>query len=403
MKKILFAINTLGVGGAEKALIALLNRLEKEDVEIDLVVILSQGNLVADIPGKVNIINKKIDSINISGKGAKLCLVKNVLKIMFRRGAVFVTLPYLLKQFFFMIGRRKFQLDKLLWKTMALGAERSNKEYDLAVAFTEGASTHYVSNYVSAKRKASFLHITYEKSGYTRSIDDNCFDKIDRIFCVSQEVIDGFCEVYPEYCDKTREFNNLIDVKKIEDWGAKGQGFDDEFTGKRILTVGRLSKQKTTENAIEALDLLLKDNYNARWYVLGEGYERKRLEGIIKDKGLEDKFILKGCVDNPYPYILQSDLYVNASAFEGKSIAIQEAQLLKTPVIATRCAGNLEQIIDGVDGVLAQNSPRALADEIERLIDNPDLAAQMAEKSYEKVCGMLRMRDEEDILSHLFE
>lgn len=78
-----------------------------------------------------------------------------------------------------------------------------------------------------------------------------------------------------------------------------------------------------------------------------------------------------GAVENPYPYYAQADLYVHATRFEGKSIAIQEAQVLGCPVIASDCNGNREQIESGVDGILCKLSPEDIAKCIEELIADP--------------------------------
>lgn len=81
--------------------------------------------------------------------------------------------------------------------------------------------------------------------------------------------------------------------------------------------------------------------------------------------------MLLGAVENPYPYYAQADLYVHATRFEGKSIAIQEAQVLGCPVIASDCNGNREQIESGVDGILCKLSPEDIAKCIEELIADP--------------------------------
>ena len=108
-----------------------------------------------------------------------------------------------------------------------------------------------------------------------------------------------------------------------------------------------------------------------RWYVLGEGDLRDSLEQQIKAAHLEHDFILLGVQTNPYPYCKNCDIYVHATGFEGKSIAIQEAQTLKKPILATDCSGNREQIIDGIDGRLCQLSPEAVSEQLLWMIRHP--------------------------------
>ena len=108
-----------------------------------------------------------------------------------------------------------------------------------------------------------------------------------------------------------------------------------------------------------------------RWYVLGEGDLRHSLEQQIKAAHLEHDFILLGVQANPYPYCKNCDIYVHATGFEGKSIAIQEAQTLEKPILATDCSGNREQIIDGIDGRLCQLSPEAVSEQLLWMIRHP--------------------------------
>ena len=122
--------------------------------------------------------------------------------------------------------------------------------------------------------------------------------------------------------------------------------------------------------AIEAMSILKRSGRKIRWYVLGEGEQRKRLEKMIDAFGLKEDFLLLGAVENPYPYYAQADIYVHATRFEGKSIAIQEAQILGCAIVASDCGGNRELITDGEDGVLCELTPQAVADSIEGLLEN---------------------------------
>ena len=99
---------------------------------------------------------------------------------------------------------------------------------------------------------------------------------------------------------------------------------------KRILTVGRLTAQKAYEVAVDAMKLLKDQGIKARWYVLGEGELRNKLQQKIDSLGLKEDFLLLGAKENPYPYYKQCDLYVHATRFEGKSIAIQDKSMFDT-------------------------------------------------------------------------
>ena len=267
-----------------------------------------------------------------------------------------------------MIRRGNVSLGRLLWRVMADGGERLDTRYDLAVAFLEGGSTYYVADYVQADKKAAFVHVDYRKAGYSREMDRDCYRQYDKIFPVSDEVKASFLAVYPECAGRTEVFHNIINRDKILARAQLPGGFSDGFDGMRLLTVGRLMKQKALEVSIEAMGLLKAAGERARWYVLGEGDQRRFLEERIRTLGLEEDFLLLGAVDNPYPYMRQADLYVHASRFEGKSIAIQEAQILGKAILVSDCSGNREQVEQGVDGVMCPLTPEELCRAIRELL-----------------------------------
>ena len=95
--------------------------------------------------------------------------------------------------------------------------------------------------------------------------------------------------------------------------------------------------------------------------------------------GLERDFKLLGAVDNPYPYYKECDIYVHATRFEGKSIAIQEAQILGCPIVASDCNGNREQIEDGVDGVLCGFSTEGISKSIILLMEDEGKRKRLGE------------------------
>lgn len=391
MKKLLFIINTLGLGGAERAMLNLFAELDTEKYDISLFVLTEQGELFKELPENIHLINKNYNEVSVlTGKGRKLLLLSvlkaGIGKMLFIRRA-----PYIIKNYINMRKNGKVLPDKLLWRLIADGAPKINEEYDLAVAYLEGGATYYVADRIKAKKKAAFVHIDYQKAGYTRELDLNCYEKFDQIFAVSDEVREHFLRVYPEYENKTSVFNNLLNQKRIIKMADQGEGFDDGFEGVRILTVGRLTRQKRYDIAIETMMLLKeKSSIPIRWYVLGEGELRKELEQQIITGGLQNDFILMGCKENPYPYIRDCDLYVHATQFEGKSIAIQEAQLLGKPVLATDCSGNREQIENGVDGRLCEFNPKAISEAILDMIHSSEQCKIYSQKAKEKVLGNIK-------------
>lgn len=321
-KKILFVINTMGRAGAETAMLELLKHLDSPDYDISLYVIMGQGEMIGKLPTYVRLRNPKFDAHSVLSREGKRGMARTVWDAFRRNGGQIKKICHIVKTLAAMVRKGKLQTDKLLWRMLSDGALRFDEDFDLAVAWLEGASAYYVADYVRAARKCAFVHIDYESAGYTREMDRGCWDSFDRIFMVSDEVRQHFLAVYPEHAAKADIFHNMVDQEGIRRLAAQGSGFSDGYEGARLLTVGRLTYQKAYDIAIDAMKRLKEKGVRARWYVLGEGDQRKALEKKIAALGLREDFLLLGAVENPYPYYAQADLYVHATRFEGKSIAI---------------------------------------------------------------------------------
>ncbi len=371
----------MGRAGAEMALVNLLKKLDSmKTYELFLYSIIPCGELFEQLPKNVHILNKRISNSPLLSFFGRLRIAQALLASFFYKLTGFRLLPYMIKNVKDQRSKgKRLQYDKLLWRLLADGKPRARDSYDLAVAYIEGAAAYYVSDKVNASHKAAFIHIDYEQAGYTSYMDRDCYSSMDRIYVVSNAVGQKFTGFYPKLRDKVSLFRNLLDRDEILKKALTGQGFTDGFDGIRLVTVGRLHYQKGYDIAIEALARIIKDGYHVRWYIIGEGMERPNLETLIKKHGLEKSFILMGMKDNPYPYIKQADIYVHASRFEGKSIAIEEAQILGKAIAASDCTGNTEQIESGYDGVLFTLNVDNLVKVLKSLIDNPQLVMKYEE------------------------
>lgn len=386
--RILFVINTLGQAGAETALLSLLQTLAREKgearYEISLYVLTGQGEMASRLPADVRLLNKKYREESVlTAKGRKY-LKKTVLKAMFTRGTVVKLFPYLVKNTCAMLGKKRLLPDKLLWRVLSDGGMVLPEEYDLAVSYLEGGAAYFVADHVKAAKKAAFIHVDYEKAGYTRALDKDCYLAFDKIFTVSDEVREAFLKAYPELPDKTEVFHNILNKEEIVRRAEEGEGFTDGFTGMRLLSVGRLTAQKAFEVSVDAMKRLKDAGKNVRWYVLGEGDQRKKLQEQIDALGLTEDFILYGAVNNPYPFMKQADIYVHASRFEGKSIAIQEAQILGKPMVVSDCNGNREQVCHGKDGLMCGLTPDSLAENIMLLLEDEALRRKLGAAAAKK-------------------
>ena len=99
----------------------------------------------------------------------------------------------------------------------------------------------------------------------------------------------------------------------------------------------------------------------------------------IIESGMQERVIILGKKDNPYPYMRACDLYVQPSRYEGKAVTVREAQLLCKPVVITKYATSGSQLEDGVDGVIVPMDNAGCADGIASLLRNPVRMRQLSE------------------------
>jgi glycosyltransferase involved in cell wall biosynthesis len=372
-KKILFVINTLGHAGAETAMLELMKRMKEDCYELSLYVLMAQGELIHRLPGHVKLINKQFCDASVLSKAGRYHMLRTLCRAAVKNANALRLLPYIISGFAGMIRKHRIQKEKLLWRLLSEAAEPSGEVYDLAIAYLEGGSAYYVAEHIKAVKKVAFIHTDYDQAGYTRKLDQECYLAYDRIFAVSEEVRSHFLKIYPECEAVTRIFHNIINIDNIIRKSQEPGGFLDSFHGSRILSVGRLAYPKAYDISIEVMLLLKKRDIPLRWYVLGEGPDRRILERKIKKYGLAKDFILLGASPNPFPYYRQTDLFLHISRYEGKSIAIQEAQVLGCAIVASDCKGNREQIVHEKDGLLCELKPDQIADSIQRIIQDETL------------------------------
>ncbi len=375
------------MGGAEAALLALLRKLPKKKFDIDLLVITGQGELLRRVPKKVRVLGKQNPKPVLSRWG-RVALYRTATSAMARKGIQ--NLPYLARNLRQMWKNgRKLQWDKLLWRPLSQYAPQVQDTYDLAVAYIEGASAYYVAERVVARKKAAFIHIDYEMSGYTRTLDEDTYQAFDRIFTVSEEIRGSFLSVHPDCRGKTFIFENIIDQGRIRRLAEKGSSFPkrhlEDFSGTILFSVLRLTPQKCLPVSIRAAKILKDEGIPFRWFVLGDGSDRDTLERLIRSLDLSNEFILMGTRANPYPCYRDCDIYVHASAFEGKSISLQEAKTLGCACLVTDVPGNREQITHEENGLLCELSPESVAEGIKKLLANEPLRKALAKEAEREV------------------
>ena len=243
------------------------------------------------------------------------------------------------------------------------------KTYDVAIDFYGYGSfvTAFLATKIQAKKKATWIHD--EKPYWMKSVQKYLCE-YDKIYGVSQAVVDAFCREYPHYKDKAAVFYNVIDIEEIKRKSEQDEviPFKDSFN---IVTVGRLTEQKGYDIAIKAASILKKRKINFVWYAIGGGRDEEKLKKLVEKCCLENQFVFLGRKRNPYPYMKHCDLYVQPSRHEGYVITLVEARALCLPILSSDIPSAREQIQDGINGYVAELSAEAIADKIEYLYNNP--------------------------------
>ncbi|WP_034549890.1 glycosyltransferase [Carnobacterium funditum] len=374
MKKVVFVIRRLANAGTEQSLIKLINTIENYDITIMLA--REDKTLLPQI-------NKEIKIIELYEQGLGLNM-----GLYLKRSLKTVNLS----KFLFMFSRlyKYIKLDQFeqLNDHLLTSYEVQEEKYDLAIAFDGGSRntlTPFVIEKIEAEKKIMWIQEDYSKvSENEKMVGHKIFPKFDQIFCVSQAAKEKFSEIYPELGEKTSSFYPIFDTKEYLEKAEESEDIFD-YNGIKILTVGRLEEEKGQERLPGIVSRLKTENYQFKWFLVGDGQLRKKLEKDIKELGIEDYLILLGKKSNPFPYYKQCDIYVQPSRQEGYCLSMAEANSFKKPLIATNFITSKEFIVHGVDGLIADNNSQSIYKNIKKLLDDENLRMAFSENSQNKI------------------
>ncbi|MGG4167736.1 glycosyltransferase [Rossellomorea vietnamensis] len=361
MKKIVIVTKDFGIGGCEKALISMLSIFPKNKYEITLLVMKERGELLTEIPSWVTV--KTIPSMNQNSVEIIKSYVK---KLRFLKATKSIISLIKLRQ--------KGYYSQYYYHSKAL---LQNKEaFDLAISYFAPCEypDWYTAFNIKAKKKIVWVHSDVsEFNGINSRLTNKMYSKFDKIFCVSHVSAEKFKMVFPLQANKVEIFYNIISKNTIRALGESKINLDTGFSGLKILTVGRLSKEKGQDLIPYVANNLKKRGYKFKWYCIGEGPLREELEREIKEYGLQNDVLLLGLKKNPYPYYKQCDIYVQPSRFEAYCTTVNEARCFNKPIIATDVAGTREQLINGHTGMIINFNLEELYSNIVELINNKQL------------------------------
>ncbi len=382
IKKIFIMAHSLDIGGAESSLLGILENIDKKNYQVDLFLLRHTGELMQYLPKEINLLppNNKYSSLGIP--------ITEVLK----KGQLSIALGRYQ-------GKRKatkrikelhIQSDNNVVNeyshkyTVKYLPMMSDKVYDLAISFM---SPHYfVTEKVKAKKKVAWIHTDY--STYSVDVDSEMqmWDKYDNIISISDDVSKSFIKTFPLLKSKICLIENIMPMSymkaKMNEFSVEDEMPNGDYT--KILSIGRFSPQKNFTSVPKICKAIYDMGLNIKWYLIGYGGEEELIRKKIDDYNMQDNVIILGKKDNPYPYIKACDIYAQPSLYEGKSIAVREAQILAKPVVITNYSTANSQLEDGFDGIIVPMDTQLCAEGIAGLVNDKTLQIKLSNNTKSK-------------------
>lgn len=264
-------------------------------------------------------------------------------------------------------------------------------KYDIIVSYLEGPSTRVVSGCDDNTKLVTWIHIQFDTKEYAtlafRNMNEvkECYQKFNRIICVSENVRESFNQVIQNNVPK-QVLYNTVETEVIRE--RSKELIDDIQFSKDIInliSVAKLMKSKGYDRLVRVHKRLKEEGLKCHVYIVGIGEEKDALEKLIKENHLEDAWTFLGFRDNPYKYVRNADLYVCSSRKEGFSTAVTEALLVGTPVVSTNCSGANELLgYHDEYGIVTDNSEEGLYQGLKKMLSQPDLLSHYKQKVIER-------------------
>lgn len=379
MKKLLFVMMHLEMGGAERSLVNLLNEIDYNEYSVDLLLIKKKGELISQLPQNVNIIETPYELRSLFSN--RIEKIRGIKYFVIRGCSILYSEIYgKIKPGDNCAVRWNGFYDKAIPKL--------DRKYDVAISYLAGPSMFYVANKVEAKKKIVFIHSDYKASGafIGKNTDFPYFKKFDVIPTISEQCKNSLVKEFPDIREKFVVVPNITSTRLIE--ARSCQFIPEEYKERKsiICSVGRLSNEKGFDMAAQAAAILKSRKILFSWYIVGEGGERKKIQEIIAKNHLEDCFFLLGIRDNPYPYMRYADIVVQPSRYEGKSMVLDEAKILAKPIIATNYTTVHDQLTEK-EGMIVEMSPKGIADGVQKILSDESVQSQFSDYLKQKDYG----------------
>ena len=359
-KRILFINGHLNAGGVERSLVDVLRHMDYTKYAVDLLLLEDTGDYASELPSEVKVLFRDIHHTYGSfASSIRRCIVAHdwmCLRLRFL---------FLLQKFFGACALKRVA-------TILLGKHH----YDCVIGFRPGICSDLAAYSVQTDRKITWWH--HGEFNVDCATYGNMCSKMNAVAVVSQSCKAMLQEKLPELESKLVCIPNMLDAVAI---GQKAG--NSPYTGDmlHIVSVGRLAPEKHFENIIPVAKMLRDMSTDFVWHIVGDGSEQARLESLIVENDLKDHVILDRSKTNPYPYMKYADLFVHPSYVESQGLTVLEAMALGVPCVVTKSRGPCEFIEDGVNGLLTEQSPESLTEEVLAILNDKKLYQHIKENT----------------------
>lgn len=377
--RVFIYMHYMELGGAERALLGLLNALDSDRVDVDLFLNQHTGAFMNLIPDKVNLLPER-KGYNAIERPLVQVLKEGQFKIALARlkarrehGKYYKTLSDDIK----VQDSSVFQyvMDAV---TPRLTSLEDLGEYDLAISFLQ--PHNIVLDKVRAKKKICWIHTDYSTVHINVEQELRVWQQYDHIISISDDCTRAFVNTFPSLASKIVKIENILSPAFVRGQARLTATPQlDACEGVKIVSVGRICHAKNYDNVPLVAQMLKERGLKFCWFIVGPG-SHESIDRLIEETGTSDCIRFLGVKSNPYPYIKACDLYVQPSRYEGKSVTVREAQMLGKPVVVTNYPTASSQVRDGEDGIICPMSNEGIAQAIWELAH--DAAKQNAFSHY---------------------
>lgn len=358
-KRILIIYPEMIIGGTTTSLLSLLGALDRNKYEVDLQMQYAPGIFANLIPSYVHILPLAMPLPHGFYKWIKAFSLKSLyyyLKSKWRGGA---------------------SASQYMENDIVKFCRKNPKEYDVAISFMERWSLYYLVKKTCAKKKISWIHVDYGVAKMFIDIDMPFFMRVDKVVLVSEKCLQNFKSIAPEIAKKSLMIENLLSSEVVKQRAGVSVPRNvaklfDEVEGKvKMVSVCRISfPHKGLDRGIKALARLKKQGEieNLIWFIIGDGPDLNNLKAMVDKFGLNNYVRVLGAYNNPLNIEAKCDIFFLPSRYEGKPMAVTEAQMLGLVPIVSNYASASEQVRNLYDGLIMENSDDGIYDGLDYML-----------------------------------